>query len=61
MFERRIGHDPINFTNLDLIFLHGVVHALVDALSVGPMDYYFSREIRPIQQPEKYKIDQNYS
>ena len=60
MFKRRIGHAPINFTNLDLIFWHGVVHALVDALSVGPMDFFFERrEVRPIQQPEKNKIDQN--
>ena len=43
MFKRRIGHAPINFTNLDLMFLHGVVHALliVDALSVGPTEFSF--------------------
>ena len=35
MFKRRIGHALIDFTNLDLIFWHDVVHALVDALSVA--------------------------
>ena len=45
MFERRIGHmTPSSFTSLGWIFWHGVVHALVDALSVGPIDYCFFRE-----------------
>ena len=42
-FQRRIGHAPINFTNLDLIFGQGVVHALIDAFSFGPL--FIFREI----------------
>ena len=61
MFERRIGHAPINFTNLDLIFFHGVVHALVDASSVGPMEFFFFSRDMTDPTLEKNKIDQNYS
>ena len=44
-FKRRVGHAPINFRNLDLIFGHGVVHALFDALSFGPVYMiYFPRD-----------------
>ena len=52
-FEREIGHAPTNFTNLDLIFGHGVVHALVDALSFGPLLLLFFQEIRLIQRSGK--------
>ena len=42
-FKRRIGHAPIHFTILDLIFGHGVVHGLVDALSFGSLFSFPSR------------------
>ena len=61
----RIGHARINFTNLDLIFGHGAVHALIDALSFGPLllrvFIYFSEIYERSTDPEKYKSDQNLS
>ena len=52
-FKRQIGHAPINFTNLDLIFLHGVVHALIGALAACPFFLFLSRDMT---DPKSKKI-----
>ena len=55
-FQRRIGHAPINFTNLDSIFGHGVVHALIDALGFGPLFLFLlCKRYNGSNDPKKYK------
>lgn len=58
-FKRRIGHAPIKFSNLDSIFWHGAVHALTDAVSVGRLFFFSSRDMAA-PTPENYKSDRNY-
>ena len=57
-FQRRIGHAPINFTNLDLIFEPDVVYAVMDALSFGPFFYIF---ISGSNDPKKTKATKTCS
>ena len=57
-FKRRIGHAHINFTNLDLIFRHGVVHTLIDALSFGPLIIFLilPRDMIDLTIPKNTKV-----
>ena len=57
-FQRRIGHAPINLQNLDLFFGHGEVHALIDALRLGPLVCFFPERYDRSNNPKNIKSDQ---
>ena len=56
MFKGQIGHAPSNFTNLDFIFLHGVVHALIDTLAACPSFFFLKRYDRSKKQKNTKSI-----